>query len=604
MTKCRRWPRTLRVRFLCAASLAVFVVGLLDLGKYVYRGISTKVFPREVGAGISPDTNDVKSLRHFTKRDNWYQTPSHIAVPSALPFPCKLKGWWENFIDVNQGRGYDNKMQRIQANALIAKQLHCFFKGAGPAFGVVRPGIVEMKLLPLYNNQTIHEGLLHQASSNAGVTPPTEAQGRLFIKEYVNSMKLASRDGGLVAIFGVPTEEAFVKELAPDSLCIHNRALEPFYAGRSFGHSDKPWSVEIKSRTLLVVHPFAVSIQRQYFKHVNGEPLFSDPDVLPQLKALKTVPAITSFAGASTQYNWSLNLEIMKAQIAAQAPFDLAILGCGGYGQPLTSFIVTELHKPAIYIGGGTQLLFGIRGERWESHEDLRNLIRSSWVGPLQSEIPPNAANIEDSAYWSTAGNRDESLPPMMTSKLHLARHGERLIDALKVLGDSQYDGDEPTLSIHLDRTYMRDENLRRNAHDFVFKHGPKMVNTWPQHDNLQMCAHVYSPEENELTIIIEDATSFSNDWYKLVKQRWMTEKDSVATAAILFGANRHTLGAFAFMSKYWVDFREYMSKMDEEPGNIKGELDVGLGQCDITPCLCYFMTFCSQQNLTAVRVM
>ena len=102
----------------------------------------------------------------------------------------------------------------------------------------------------------------------------------------------------------------------------------------------------------------------------------------------------------------------------------------------------------------------------------------------------------------------------------------------------------------------------------------------------------------------MEDATSFGNDWYKLVKQSWMTEKGQVAIAAILFGANRHTLGAFALMGKYWDDFREYMSKVDEEPGDIKGELDVGLGQCVITPCLCHFITFCRERNLRAVRVM
>ena len=44
--------------------------------------------------------------------------------------------------------------------------------------------------------------------------------------------------------------------------------------------------------------------------------------------------------------------------------FDIALLGCGGYGLPLCHFIKTKLNKSAIYIGGGLQLLFGVFGGR------------------------------------------------------------------------------------------------------------------------------------------------------------------------------------------------------------------------------------------------
>ena len=45
--------------------------------------------------------------------------------------------------------------------------------------------------------------------------------------------------------------------------------------------------------------------------------------------------------------------------------FDIAILGCGAYGYPLASYI-KSIGKKAIHIGGATQLIFGIKGKRWE----------------------------------------------------------------------------------------------------------------------------------------------------------------------------------------------------------------------------------------------
>lgn len=54
----------------------------------------------------------------------------------------------------------------------------------------------------------------------------------------------------------------------------------------------------------------------------------------------------------------------MKKKIST-IDFDIASIGCGAYGLPLAGFIMEELHKKAIYMGGGTQWLFGIKGRRW-----------------------------------------------------------------------------------------------------------------------------------------------------------------------------------------------------------------------------------------------
>ena len=80
--------------------------------------------------------------------------------------------------------------------------------------------------------------------------------------------------------------------------------------------------------------------------------------------------------------------------------FDIALLGCGAYGMPLGSFIKTKKKKTAIYIGGGLQILFGIKGTRWDSHEVVSNLYNSYWTRPSDLEKPNNHMSVENGCYW------------------------------------------------------------------------------------------------------------------------------------------------------------------------------------------------------------
>lgn len=45
--------------------------------------------------------------------------------------------------------------------------------------------------------------------------------------------------------------------------------------------------------------------------------------------------------------------------------YDIVLLGCGAYGFPLAAY-AKRRGKQAIHMGGSLQLLFGIKGKRWE----------------------------------------------------------------------------------------------------------------------------------------------------------------------------------------------------------------------------------------------
>jgi glycine/D-amino acid oxidase-like deaminating enzyme len=80
--------------------------------------------------------------------------------------------------------------------------------------------------------------------------------------------------------------------------------------------------------------------------------------------------------------------------------FDIAIIGAGAYGLPMAAH-VKRRGKKAVHLGGATQLLFGIRGKRWDTdYPHLQPLFNEHWARPLPTETPPNAKTIEAGCYW------------------------------------------------------------------------------------------------------------------------------------------------------------------------------------------------------------
>jgi hypothetical protein len=83
--------------------------------------------------------------------------------------------------------------------------------------------------------------------------------------------------------------------------------------------------------------------------------------------------------------------------------FDIALIGCGGYGVPLAGFIYNKLKKQAIQIGGGLQLLFGVMGKRWENTEMWETIIREQeckFIKPSGDEILIKKHLVNDGCYW------------------------------------------------------------------------------------------------------------------------------------------------------------------------------------------------------------
>ncbi|WP_275353744.1 hypothetical protein [Klebsiella pneumoniae] len=77
--------------------------------------------------------------------------------------------------------------------------------------------------------------------------------------------------------------------------------------------------------------------------------------------------------------NWFEALEKCKA--ISKIDFDVAIIGCGAYGLPLASF-VKNLGKQSIHLAGWTQVLFGIKGKRWDDLPQISKFYNDHWIRP------------------------------------------------------------------------------------------------------------------------------------------------------------------------------------------------------------------------------
>lgn len=170
--------------------------------------------------------------------------------------------------------------------------------------------------------------------------------------------------------------------------------LEPFW-------SEKPWTLALKGKKVLVIHPFAETVEKQYKKRTT---LFANKDILPDFQELHVIKAIQSIGGHCEYTDWFEALKSMEEKMD-KIDYDFALIGCGAYGFPLAAHAKRTGHK-AIHLGGALQLLFGIAGKRWFDPKSVRlyskykHLLNDSWVYPDADEKPQGADNVEGGCYW------------------------------------------------------------------------------------------------------------------------------------------------------------------------------------------------------------
>ncbi|MDP1817748.1 MAG: hypothetical protein Q8K92_25045 [Leadbetterella sp.] len=251
--------------------------------------------------------------------------------------------------------------------------------GSGELKAVVQALGVNLNIL-----KEIKETTLVGLCSNAGFFPKTQDSAMKFGE----LMAYMCHQVDLICVWMNVMEDYVIRTYARQAQITRLRAIEPYY-------HNEPWSKALEGKKILVIHPFEKTIKSQYQKR---EFLFLDKNTLPAFE-LKTLKAVQTIAGQISDFNtWFDALEYMFNKALA-IEFDVALVGCGAYGFPLAAKL-KEAGKQVVHLGGATQILFGIKGRRWDNHPIISNYYNKYWVRPLQEETPSSSGVVEDGCYW------------------------------------------------------------------------------------------------------------------------------------------------------------------------------------------------------------
>ncbi len=221
---------------------------------------------------------------------------------------------------------------------------------------------------------------------DSGFFPGSDEMLAKFSKKFIEDIMMI--DG--LGVWYNKGEDYVARKFFPEAKLFPLASIEPYFF-------KNPWSASLYGKKVLAIHPFSQSIEINY---KNRDKLFSNQTILPSFD-LTTIKAVQTIAGTESQFeNWFEAFEYMCKEIDKK-DFDIAIIGAGAYGLPLAAYIKRK-GKQAIHMGGATQILFGIRGVRWDKSESFQELFNEWWTRPLESEKPKNFKAIGNGnySYW------------------------------------------------------------------------------------------------------------------------------------------------------------------------------------------------------------
>lgn len=282
---------------------------------------------------------------------------------------------------------YANK--KIFSGAESNSRIYQLLKNTQPAL-IARIGSTEQSCLINYiekrqgNAKSWKPSIVEEMWHASGFFSNSAEQLDRFSEEMIEHLKNVD----VLGVWFNEGEKYICENVCPQADFVHLADIEPYY------HTN-PWSRILEGKRVLVVHPFADSIQSQFKQR---ELLFNDRQVLPDFELI-TFRSVQSITYNRPDFeNWFQALSYMQDQIG-HINFDIAIVGAGAYGLPLASFIKT-LGKHAVHMGGATQVLFGIKGKRWENMPFFQQLFNEYWIRPSETEKPSAADTMEGGAYW------------------------------------------------------------------------------------------------------------------------------------------------------------------------------------------------------------
>ena len=252
-----------------------------------------------------------------------------------------------------------------------------------------RNGTIELEQMISYNQYR-----LSVLEMNAGIFPFT-----VIPLWRIMSIEATSEADVLATGWYEPlkqVEQEALNEWKCKAIQIPLRSLEPYYVP-----SEDRWTRLLKGHTVSVVSCFTQTMAGQL---ENLDKLFPS-EVFPSDINWNWVQTGHPPRLAKGFNEWPSHIKnsidavewIVSEVVRHGSRF--ALIGCGGIGM-LVALKLKERGVIAIVLGGAIQVLFGIKGRRWENHSVISKFWNEHWVSPSEDETPAGCSAIEGGCYW------------------------------------------------------------------------------------------------------------------------------------------------------------------------------------------------------------
>ncbi|MBC9207366.1 hypothetical protein IBL26_11005 [Roseomonas aerophila] len=226
--------------------------------------------------------------------------------------------------------------------------------------------------------------LREQMFLNVGLFPVNDDSLDRFCAALIDAAKQLD----VMGVMGYTGEPDVLLNHATQARLISLKALDPWYF-------DQPWSAQLAGKRVCVVTPFARTIEDQYARRAE---IWPGRDILPEFQLRTVKMPLSPGLADPDEANWEERLERIKTAVDAE-PYDVLLVGAGGISLLLAAHAKKTGHV-GFHMGGPTQVLFGVRGRRWDVDEFFQKLMTPAWTRPSGEEAPSAAQKIERGCYW------------------------------------------------------------------------------------------------------------------------------------------------------------------------------------------------------------
>jgi len=283
-----------------------------------------------------------------------------------------------------------------------AKIVCSYFQNSKPFF-IGRNGSTELEILNYYyktKNKNIPQQLCNRIELYSGIFPATPESVYKWIEIYFESLYSvdAIAEGWYEPL--KEFENKFLDKIISQRESLFLRNLEPYYFPKELR-----WTKYLKGKRVGIINPFSELCETQTYmaKAIWGE--YNCEFLLPL--STSWIPIRTYFppsiAGKNLEMAWKCKdwEEAVESlvQKAVSEQIEVALIGCGAIGM-IVGARLKALGISVIVMGGALQILFGVRGKRWENHSVISKFFNDAWINVSDDLKPTGAYKIENACYW------------------------------------------------------------------------------------------------------------------------------------------------------------------------------------------------------------